>query len=188
VKQKRRKRWFDIITALLCLPPALLIIAVAGAVIWLSNPRAPVVFRQQRTGLDGTSFTIYKLRTMRHPPEPFRPCDSLKDPRITRIGYWLRRFKLDELPQLFNVLQGSMSIVGPRPYEYTMDAGFAAELPDYKQRWSVKPGLTGPGKLWARGDPLEEIRLDLEYATTSFTWRHDARLVRRTVIFAVRGA
>jgi lipopolysaccharide/colanic/teichoic acid biosynthesis glycosyltransferase len=126
----------------------------AAAAVKAGSP-GPVFFRQARVGRDGKIFRIWKFRTMRHNPVPEGPAVTADgDPRVTAQGRWLRRWKIDELPQLINVLAGEMSVVGPRP-----------EVPRYADRWpavlrgtilSVRPGLTDPATLlfWREEDLL----------------------------------
>ncbi len=146
--------------------PAMLLAAVA---IWLDSP-GPVIFRQKRVGKRGELFTLYKFRSMRHDPDAdgtARPAQE-KDSRITRVGRWLRRTRLDELPQLYNILRGDMYLVGPRPFIPAEESEWSPQIPFYSQRWAVKPGATG----WAqiqRGycssleDNAEKLSYDLFY-------------------------
>src|SRR5690606_26694581 len=127
------------------------------------DSEGPVVFKQKRVGLHGKEFSFYKFRTMKvdAPKYAHTPQDS-SDPRITRVGRWLRRMSLDELPQLFNVFRGDMSLVGPRPeMPFIVEKYSALE----KQRLEAKPGITG---LWQistfRGAPIHDhIEYDLFY-------------------------
>lgn len=133
------KRFFDIIISaigLLLLSPLLLVVSIA---VWVDSP-GPVIYRAVRTGLHGRQFVMYKLRTMvKNADKIGGGSTGSKDPRVTRVGHYLRRYKLDELPQLLNVLKGDMSLVGPRP-----------ELPMYTSLYkgeellilTVKPGIT----------------------------------------------
>jgi len=130
--------------------------------------RGPVMYRQERVGLRGQTFTMYKFRTMDPDAEQGTgPVWAHKnDPRRTRVGVYLRRYSLDELPQLVNVLRGEMSLVGPRPERPCFVHKFALEFPGYMRRHGVRPGITG----WAqinglRGDTSLEHRLkyDLQY-------------------------
>jgi lipopolysaccharide/colanic/teichoic acid biosynthesis glycosyltransferase len=145
-----QKASFDFIFALLLLPflgPVMLVIAVAVCL----ESRGPILFRQPRVGLNGTIFTIFKFRTMYHHVTDVcaEQQTSRGDPRVTKVGRVLRKYSLDELPQLFNVLRGDMSLVGPRPHTpQTKAAGIplALAVQDYHMRQSVKPGITG----WAQ--------------------------------------
>jgi putative colanic acid biosynthesis UDP-glucose lipid carrier transferase len=147
---------------LLLFAPLMMVIAVAVAV---ESP-GPILFRQVRHGFNNRPITIFKFRTMVHrPTDRFRQA-TRDDPRITRVGRLLRRNSLDELPQLFNVLNGTMSLVGPRPHPIDLNDKFAELIPDLHARHKVKPGITG----WAqinglRGetDTLEKMRLRIEH-------------------------
>jgi exopolysaccharide biosynthesis polyprenyl glycosylphosphotransferase len=150
--------------------PLLLVIAVAIKI----NDRGPVIYRQHRVGRDGDTFTMFKFRTMVAEADKARndleasneaagPLFKMrKDPRITRVGSLLRRYSLDELPQLFNVLAGRMSLVGPRPPLPEETKTYAA---DARRRLLVKPGLTGLWQVSGRSDLSwnESIKLDLRY-------------------------
>lgn len=152
------KRALDLGLATLLGIASLPLAILVAAAIRLDSP-GPVVFRHTRIGKDGRAFTMYKFRTMFRDVDPFQPAPrDQQDPRITRVGRWLRRTSLDELPQLFNVLNGTMSLVGPRPempFIVSRYQGWQA------QRLSVKPGLTGLWQIMGRKDlPLED---NLEY-------------------------
>ena len=139
------KRLFDLIMStlgLLLLAPLLLIVALAIKL----DSRGPVMFRQERVGRHGHSFRIHKFRTMTHDPQARGPLITVgSDARITRVGHWLRAAKLDELPQLIDVLLGDMSIVGPRPEVPKYVAMYPPALRD--KVLSVRPGITDPVSL-----------------------------------------
>jgi len=121
----------------------------------------PVLYRQQRLGQFGRPFTIVKLRTMRRDAEEKGPVFAAEDdPRVTRLGRLLRRLRLDELPQLWNVLRGDMSLVGPRPERPEFAAELARAIPYYAFRLAVPPGLTG----WAQVN-LRYARTEAEHRT-----------------------
>ncbi len=162
----RVKRFFDlcccIAGGLILLPLGLLI----ACVIKLSEPQAPVLFKQERTGQFGTIFTMYKFRTMCVGADATSGpvWSSLDDPRITRVGRFLRKCRLDEIPQLFNVLHGDMSVVGPRPEQPGLVADLEAKIPFYSEREYARPGITG----WAQinslyGNSMESTRRKVEY-------------------------
>jgi lipopolysaccharide/colanic/teichoic acid biosynthesis glycosyltransferase len=137
------KRIFDILVALIGLLVVGWLILLAWLAVRLSS-RGPGFFRQERVGKDAKSFRILKLRTMRVVHGPQTNCTSADDPRITPIGSWLRTFKIDELPQLWNVLCGDMSLVGPRPDV----RGFADQLEgENRALLTLRPGITGPASL-----------------------------------------
>ena len=156
------KRLFDIIislAAIIFLLPVFIIIVVA---IRLGSGGA-AVFKQTRAGKNGNPFTFYKFRTMKQDVDPFGASPkSGDDPRLTRIGIFLRKTSLDELPQLFNVLKGNMSLVGPRPLYIEQIAEWNDEQ---KKRLLVKPGLTGLAQINGRGELTREAKLafDVEY-------------------------
>jgi exopolysaccharide biosynthesis polyprenyl glycosylphosphotransferase len=163
------KRLFSLILAGVALVVLLPLMALVALAIWIDT-RGSVIFRQPRIGKDGLPFTVYKFRTMHEgadlggDPLPVQENDA----RITRVGQWLRRFRLDETPQLFNILLGHMYFVGPRPFVPNQELELARQIPLYTQRWTVKPGATG----WAqvqRGycasleDNNEKLAYDLFY-------------------------
>jgi lipopolysaccharide/colanic/teichoic acid biosynthesis glycosyltransferase len=157
------KRLIDIGIAVLSLPVALPTIAIGTAVVAVTMGR-PVIFKQTRTGLGGKSFQIYKLRTMTNSSEALGSATTAGDMRITPSGQWLRRYRIDELPQIFNVLRGDMSIIGPRPEWTILSERYARELPAYEYRHLVRPGITG----WAQvrggyASDLEETRRKVGY-------------------------
>jgi lipopolysaccharide/colanic/teichoic acid biosynthesis glycosyltransferase len=134
------KRFIDFLVALCTLLLLLPLMLVIAAIVRLTSP-GPALFRQQRVGRQGRVFLIYKFRTMTHHTAPTVPLISAdSDARITKSGYWLRASKLDELPQLFNVLMGDMSIVGPRPEVPKYVALYPEELRTIVL--SVRPGIT----------------------------------------------
>jgi putative colanic acid biosynthesis UDP-glucose lipid carrier transferase len=150
--------------ALLLLTPLMLIIAI---LIKLDSP-GPVIFRQSRTGWNGREFPIWKFRSMKvHQP----PSDDLKqatrdDDRVTRIGRFIRKTSIDELPQLFNVLGGSMSMVGPRPHAVQHNTEYGKRIDAYMTRHRIKPGITGLAQINGyRGetDTLDKMKKRVEY-------------------------
>jgi undecaprenyl phosphate N,N'-diacetylbacillosamine 1-phosphate transferase len=156
------KRLVDILIALpatLILLPVFLIIIVAIK----RGSRGPAIFKQARAGKDGKPFIFYKFRTMKIDVDPFGASPkSGQDPRLTKTGIFLREYSLDELPQLFNVLKGNMSLVGPRPLYIEQIAEWDDEQ---RKRLLVKPGLTGLAQISGRGELTREEKLafDVEY-------------------------
>jgi len=164
------KRAEDLLLAPLLLLLAAPIMAVAAMAIRLESP-GPVIFRQSREGANGTPFTVFKFRTMRHDRADLDGATQTirRDPRLTRVGAFLRRSNIDELPQLLNVLRGEMSLVGPRPHALkTRAAGLPFEdaVATYRARLRVKPGITGWAQVngW-RGetDTLDKIQRRVEH-------------------------
>jgi len=190
------KRAFDLAVAgaaLLVLAPLLPLVAAA---IRLES-RGPVIYRQRRVGRKGTSFWILKLRTMYADAEARLPelvsFDTLEDPmfklradpRITRVGRLLRRFSIDELPQLVNVVRGEMSVVGPRPEQVELVDRYR---PEHRFRLSVKPGMTGPMQVFGRGELTfaERLAVELDYVENISPSR-DLKILVQTLPVIARG-
>lgn len=146
------------------------VMLVCAAMIKLSDPAGPVLYRQVRVGLNGRLFTIYKLRSMYVDAEKHGKAQlaGKDDPRVISACRWMRKSHVDELPQLFNILRGEMSLVGPRPERPEMFEELSRELPDFEKRLAVKPGLTGLAQIKNGYDTdIESVRrkleMDLEY-------------------------
>jgi Undecaprenyl-phosphate glucose phosphotransferase len=140
------KRTFDVTVALLALVALMPVFAVIAMMIKLDST-GPVFFRQRRVGYNQREFRIWKFRSMTTLDDGDRIVQAKRgDARITKVGAWLRRYNIDELPQLINVLNGEMSLVGPRPHAVAHDKAFGARIVDYPRRLNVKPGITG----WAQ--------------------------------------
>lgn len=160
------KHLIDHLLATALLVGTLPLLALAALAVRLTS-RGPALFRQRRVGRDGQEFVIYKLRTMHDDAEGMTGPVLARagDERVTRVGRFLRSTRLDELPQLLNVLNGTMSLVGPRPERPELAAALARELPGYGERWLVKPGLTGLAQV--RGEyhtsAAGKLRHDLAY-------------------------
>ncbi len=158
------KRVFDVMVATLLLAllsPVLLLAAIAIVI----ESGLPILFRQTRLGLAGREFTIFKFRSMVKDAASVGPYHTAAgDPRITRVGAFLRRTSVDELPQLLNVLAGDMSLVGPRPDLPAQRALYT--LADWQLRCSVRPGITGLSQalLRSQATPEQRLQLDLRYA------------------------
>ena len=143
---RKIKRVVDITVSLLGLIPGIPLILFSGLLIKLTSP-GPVIFRQKRVGLGGKSYVLFKLRTMQADAESNGAVwASKRDSRVTAVGYYLRKWRIDELPQLFNILKGEMSLVGPRPERPEFTEKLSAFIPFYSERHLVQPGLTG----WAQ--------------------------------------
>ena len=178
------ERVFDLfiaIPAVISLLPVFALIFVAIRV----GSKGPVIFKQERAGKDGKPFTSYKFRTMRIDTDPFGPSPkSGDDSRLTKIGRFLREYSLDELPQLFNILKGDMSIVGPRPLYVSQIAEWDERQ---KKRLLVKPGLTGLAQISGRGALTREqkLELDVKYVESrSFTL--DVRIILATIFMVFK--
>ncbi|MCR5576078.1 MAG: exopolysaccharide biosynthesis polyprenyl glycosylphosphotransferase [Oscillospiraceae bacterium] len=176
------KRAFDAGTAALGLAVLSPLLLGISAAIRCTSP-GPVLYRQERVGLNGKVFTMLKFRSMEDGAEETSAWTARNDPRRTGVGVWLRRYSLDELPQLVNVLCGSMSLVGPRPEQPSFAESFQQTIPGYVQRYRMRPGITG----WAqvnglRGDTSIEERAahDLWYIENWTPWL-DVRILVKTL-------
>jgi lipopolysaccharide/colanic/teichoic acid biosynthesis glycosyltransferase len=193
------KRFMDLFLVVLTLPVWLPLNGIIALIIRITSPGAPVVFRQLRTGKGGRRFNMYKFRTMVHNAEELKSVYAhlnelqlpdfkiTNDPRITPIGRFLRKTSLDELPQLFNVLRGEMSLVGPRP------TSFGAETYQlwHTERLDVMPGMTGLWQIIGRAhlEFDDRLRLDIAYIERASIWL-DINILIRTflAVFQQRGA
>lgn len=167
------KRTIDVVGAFLALVVLIVPMTFIALAVWLSDPRAPVLFRQRRTGRHGREFRVLKFRTMVRDAdelkEQLRPLSVVpwpdfrvpNDPRVTRIGRFLRKTSLDELPQFVNVLRGEMSLVGPRPTTFAASTYSLWET----GRLEYRPGITGPWQVWGRStmDFDERCRLEIRF-------------------------
>jgi lipopolysaccharide/colanic/teichoic acid biosynthesis glycosyltransferase len=161
---------------------------VAAAIAIKLESRGPVLYRQRRVGKDGRIFELFKLRTMRQGADPIGvgTAVTIDDPRVTRVGSWLRRYSLDELPNLINVLRGEMRIVGPRA---TLPAQVELYTPRQLRRLDLRPGVTGWAQIHGRaGIPWEErIELDVWYVEHRSLWL-DLKILARTPRALLGGA
>ncbi len=179
----RFQRLYSLAVAALGLLIGVPVVLVVAVLIKLTS-QGPVLYRQQRVGLNGAFFTLYKFRSMYNNAESSTGAIWAKpdDPRVTPIGKWLRRYRLDEIPQLVNVLRGEMSIIGPRPERPEFVEALAEIVPFYRQRHCVKPGITG----WAQinhkyGDTLEDTITKLEYDL--YYIKHCSPAMDATILF-----
>lgn len=143
---RRAKRALDVLVSLVGLVPGIPLMALAGLLVKLTS-KGPMLYAQTRLGLGGKPYTLYKLRTMCQDAEAHGAVwAASRDPRVTPVGHWLRKWRIDEIPQLFNILKGEMSLVGPRPERPEFTQQLAKVVPFYEERLLVQPGLTG----WAQ--------------------------------------
>jgi lipopolysaccharide/colanic/teichoic acid biosynthesis glycosyltransferase len=200
----RAKRVFDLIFTLLILIPVLFVMAVVALVIRLDS-EGPVVFRQRRVGLNGKEFYLLKFRSMYHNSSDTRHREAIKhymnggalnghsevqfkldnDERITRVGRFIRKISIDELPQIFNILCGDMSLVGPRPpVPYEVDLYSAHD----RLRLCGKPGLTGLWQVYGRSRVSfqEMVEMDIAYLQQQSLWQ-DLKLIVLTIPVVVLG-
>jgi exopolysaccharide biosynthesis polyprenyl glycosylphosphotransferase len=195
--RRAAKSAFDKVLALLSLVLAAPLLVLLALIIRLDDG-GPALFRQTRVGKDGRQFSVYKFRTMVADAEARRlalaaenqqqgPLFKIRnDPRITRVGRWLRRWSLDELPQLVNVLNGEMSLVGPRPALPEEAAMYGDHV---RRRLAVKPGMTGLWQVNGRSDLSwdESVRLDLRYVE-NWSFLLDLQILWKTCAAVVRGS
>ncbi|HFK1546297.1 sugar transferase [Bacillus albus] len=182
------KRLFDIIFSLILLLVTLPIMLFFCIMIVFETAGAPIYF-QERLGMNGKKFNVFKLRSMVKDAEINGPqwADE-NDSRITKVGAFIRKTRIDELPQLLNILKGEMSFVGPRPEREYFYKQFDAYIPEFKSRLIVKPGLTG----WAQInggynlDPKEKLKWDMEYIEMK-TIKMDVRILCKTVLIVLNG-
>jgi len=186
------KRLADLILGIsLILSAAIILLPIAIAIYW--HDRGPIFYSQIRTGLFGESFTIYKLRTMQQTAEENGAQWSKPgDKRITPIGKWLRRSRLDELPQLLNIIKGDMSFIGPRPERPELERDLEVNIPHYRLRHLVRPGLSGWAQVnMAYTSSVEDAKLklsyDLYYLKNNSFWL-DLLILAKTFKTVLKGA
>jgi exopolysaccharide biosynthesis polyprenyl glycosylphosphotransferase len=182
------KRFFDIILSLIGLILAMPIILITAIAIKLES-EGPVFFLQERTGLNGKTFKIIKLRSMRVDAEKNGPQWAQKnDSRVTKVGKFIRKTRIDELPQLINVLKGDMSILGPRPERPVFVKQFSKEIPGFEKRLLVKPGLTGWAQVNGGYDitPEEKLKYDLHYIN-NMSLLLDLKIILKTIKVVLTG-
>lgn len=185
------KRWFDVVVSLAVLPPFLIV----ALLLLCLNPffnAGPLFFRQYRMGRAGRAFRIWKFRSMMPAHgRPRGPEDPLEIDRITPLGRVLRKTRLDELPQLINVLRGDMSVIGPRPDVYEYAKCYEGTVPGYALRHAVRPGITGLAQVEAgytegSAGTLAKARYDNLYIRR-MGWQLDLRIAIRTVVVMATG-
>ncbi|MCC0635117.1 MULTISPECIES: sugar transferase [unclassified Clostridioides] len=159
------QRVVDLVLSILGLVVGLPLIAIFGILIKIED-KGPITYKQERLGKCGRRFYIYKLRSMRTDAEKFGAQWAEKDdPRITKVGKFIRKTRIDEIPQLFNILKGDMGLIGPRPERPNFTVQFNEEIPGFINRLAIKPGLTG----WAQVNggyeitPEEKLKEDIYY-------------------------
>ncbi len=190
--EKKVKRLMDIIVSLLTLTVSLPICVIFGIAIKLDS-KGPVFFRQTRCGINGKIFKIYKFRSMYNDAEKKSgPVWSQKnDPRITRVGKIIRKLRIDEIPQMINVLKGQMSMVGPRPERPFFVEKLSEDIPYYKRRLKVRPGITGWAQIKHKYDEnIEDVKIKLKYDLfyiENMSLRMDLKILFRTIFVVLLG-
>jgi len=189
---RKLKRWNDLLMAGTLLILASPLMAITALLIKLDS-RGPIIYKQDRVGEGWRDYTLYKFRSMVEDAEAQgAKWAEENDPRVTRIGRFIRRYRIDELPQLFNVIRGDMSFVGPRPERRHFVVDLAKEIPYYPQRLFVKPGVTG----WAQikyhygasmNDTLEKLQYDIYYIK-HMSFLFDLSIIFDTIRVVLSGA
>ena len=191
--QRALKRQTDLVLGIALLILTAPLVAIAAVLVRL-NSSGPVIFRQTRVGLDGREFEVFKLRSMIADAEkntgPVWAAQN--DPRVTTVGRILRKYRIDELPQLVNVLNGEMSLVGPRPERPAFVQQLSESIPHFELRTRVLPGITGLAQIEAgygrsRADSEEKLKHDMEYVRSASVTL-DLLILMRTIRVVLRGA
>jgi putative colanic acid biosysnthesis UDP-glucose lipid carrier transferase len=187
------KRFFDIIFSLLvCFIVLIWLIPILWILIKLES-KGPVIFSQKREGLDGEKFVCYKFRSMKINKISNKTHVSANDVRVTRLGSFMRKSSIDELPQFFNVLKGEMSVVGPRPHLPSLAIEYQKDVDDYLRRHIVKPGITGlaqvsgyRGEIKKKSDIKNRVRLDIFYIE-NWSFLLDVKIILMTIFNVFKG-
>lgn len=177
------KRIMDLMISIIVLPIAIPLM-VLGCLAMFITSKGPAIFTQKRVGLNGKSFTMFKIRTMVHSKDGYLNHTVANDGRITKVGQLLRKTKIDELPQLINVIKGDMSIIGPRPERIEIVEEYNRKNDFYKYRHTIKPGITG----WAQvhkplatpDENLQKLEYDLYYIN-NHSLGLDVKILAKTV-------
>jgi len=186
----RIKQAIDIVAAIIVLPLVTLVCAVIAIAILVRDGR-PVLYRDERIGFRGQTFTMYKFRTMRNRPEKGSAFTTPDDPRVTELGRFLRHYRLDELPQIINILRGEMSWIGPRPESRKLSTWYESEVPFYSYRHIVRPGISGwaqvhQGNVGAVAAATDKLRYDFYYIKYFSPWL-DTLIAARTLWIMLSG-
>jgi putative colanic acid biosynthesis UDP-glucose lipid carrier transferase len=187
------KRFFDVIfSSLVCF----LVLTWLMPILWILikiESKGPVIFSQKREGLDGKKFVCYKFRSMKINKMSDKIHTSANDHRVTKLGAFMRKTSIDELPQFFNVLKGEMSVVGPRPHLPSLSVEYQKDVDDYLRRHIVKPGITGlaqvsgfRGEIKKRSDIKNRVRLDIFYIE-NWSFLLDVKIILMTIFNVFRG-
>jgi|CXWL01.1.fsa_nt_gi sugar transferase (PEP-CTERM system associated) len=185
------KRFLDVVVSALGLAALIPLFLLIAALIRVDSP-GPILFRQLRVGLRGQPFLIWKFRSMQRDAEESGPrWAQADDPRISRVGWWLRKTRLDEIPQLVNVLRGEMSLVGPRPERPEFVQGLRSTIPYYDIRHTMRPGITGWAQVRFRYSASQEeshmkLQYDLYYVK-NFSLLFDLKVLAYTIRVVVLG-
>lgn len=182
------QRSLDIVVSLVGLVVGIPIMFIFGILIKIED-NGPITYKQERLGKYGKEFYVYKLRSMRTDAEKYGAQWADKDdPRVTKVGKFIRKTRVDELPQLFNILKGDMSIIGPRPERPSFTMEFNDEIPGFINRLAVKPGLTGWAQVNGGYDitPEEKLKADIYYIKNR-SFLMDMNILLKTVKVVLTG-
>jgi len=187
------KRVFDVIFSLLV---SVFVMSWLTPLLWILvklESKGPLFFKQEREGLDGNKFTCYKFRSMKINKYSDKIHATKNDERVTRLGAFMRKSSIDELPQFFNVMKGDMSIVGPRPHMKTLSIEYQKEIDNYLERHAVKPGITGlaqisgyRGEVIKKADIKNRVRMDVFYIE-NWSFFLDLKIIIQTVLNVFKG-
>lgn len=183
------KRILDFLGAILLIVPAIIIILIFGILVKLES-KGPMFYKQERLGLMGMPITVVKIRSMRNDAESTsgQVWAKKNDDRITKVGHFMRLTRIDELPQIFNVLNGTLSFIGPRPERPKLTGKFAHEVNGFEKRLTVKPGLSGLAQIRKgyEATPAEKLADDLEYIN-KLSFQTDFNVFFETISVVVTG-
>ena len=184
LEQKFLKRVMDIILSLIAIIITLPLLLVAAIAIKIED-KGSIIFKQNRATRDGKIFSVYKLRTMKEDVENYSVVEN--DDRVTKVGKFLRKYRIDEIPQFFNVLKGDMSVVGPRPEMLANIFNYTSVLPEFEYRLRVKAGITGHAQIAGKYNtsPKDKLILDLMYIEEYSMWL-DIKLIFQTIIVLLK--
>ena len=187
------KRFFDIVFSIII---CVFVMSWLTPILWVIvklDSKGPLFFKQEREGLNGTKFSCYKFRSMRINNLSDKIHATKNDERVTRIGAFIRKTSIDELPQFFNVLKGDMSVVGPRPHMNSLSLEYQRDIDNYLQRHAVKPGITGlaqisgyRGEVMKRSDIKNRVRMDIFYIE-NWSFLLDIKIIVQTVLNVFKG-
>ena len=185
------KRFFDIVLSLIALPFVLLIILIFAPIIYFTD-KGPVFYNAERLGYKGKTFKMYKLRSMKVNSPNLKNADGstyngANDPRVTKVGRFMRKTSIDEFPQFFNVLKGDMSFIGPRAHLTTNYKGYDLLDEPHKRRLDVRPGITGYSQAYYRNAATSQQKMDNDvyYAENISLWL-DIKIVFKTVFSVLK--
>ncbi|XKW98491.1 exopolysaccharide biosynthesis polyprenyl glycosylphosphotransferase [Tenacibaculum maritimum] len=187
------KRVFDIIfSTFVCIFVLSWVVPILWIIVKLDS-KGPLFFKQEREGIEGNHFTCYKFRSMKSNSSAEKKHTSKNDTRVTKVGAFLRKTSIDELPQFFNALKGNMSVVGPRPHIKEESLQFEKDVANYMERKSVKPGITGlaqvsgyRGEIQKKSDIKNRVRLDVFYIE-NWSFFLDIKIIIQTVLNVFKG-